>query len=180
MHRLFLSCVLLCYATLASATCGTDWAPFIKDIEREAVAKGYARPWVQRFLDGTAQEPSVIKADRRQGVFQKDFISFSKALISDHRLVHAQKNATKYATTFDRLSREYGIPPGVLLAFWAFETDFGVNQGNYNTLNALLTLSQDCRRPELFRPQIFAALELYTRGDFDPKKTQGAWPVRLG
>ena len=180
MHRLFLSCVLLCYATLASGTCGTDWASFIKDIEQEAVAKGYARPWVKRFLDGTAQEPRVIKADRRQGVFQKDFISFSNALISEHRLVHAQKNTTKYATTFDRLSREYGIAPGVLLAFWAFETDFGVNQGNYNTLNALLTLSQDCRRPELFRPQIFAALELYTRGDFDPQKTQGAWAGEIG
>ena len=80
MHRLFLSCVLLCYATLASATCGTDWAPFIKDIEREAVAKGYARPWVQRFLDGTAQEPSVIKADRRQGVFPKRLHQLLKSI----------------------------------------------------------------------------------------------------
>ena len=94
--------------------------------------------------------------------------------------MHAQKNAAKYATIFDRLSRDYGIPPGVLLAFWAFETDFGVNQGNFNTLNALLTLSQDCRRPELFRPQVFAALELYTRGDFDPRETKGAWAGEIG
>ena len=76
MHRLFLSCVLLCYATLASGTCGTDWASFIKDIEQEAVAKCYARPWVKRFLDGTAQEPRVIQADRQQGVFQPDYIRF--------------------------------------------------------------------------------------------------------
>ena len=119
---------------------------------------GYPRSLVTRFFNGAEQDPKVIQADRRQGVFQKDFISFSHALISQHRLVHAQKNAAKYATIFDRLSRDYGIPPGVLLAFWAFETDFGVNQGNFNTLNALLTLSQDCRRPELFRPQVFAAL----------------------
>jgi lytic murein transglycosylase len=135
---------------------------------------------VTRFFDGAAQDPKVIKADRRQGVFQKDFISFSQALISEHRLVHAQKNAGKYAATFDRVSRDYGIPPGVLLAFWAFETDFGVNQGNFNTLNALLTLSHDCRRPELFRPQVFAALELYKRGDFDPRETQGAWAGEIG
>jgi lytic murein transglycosylase len=101
-------------------------------------------------------------------------------LISQHRLVHAQKNAAKYAVVFDRLSHDYGIPPGVLLAFWAFETDFGVNQGNFNTLNALLTLSQDCRRPELFRPQVFAALELYTRSDFDPRETKGAWAGEIG
>ena len=180
MHRLFLSCVFLCYASLASATCGTDWAGFIKGIKQEAVAMGYPRSLVTRFFNDAEQDPKVIQADRRQGVFQKDFISFSNALISQHRLVHAQKNAAKYAVVFDRLSRDYGIPPGVLLAFWAFETDFGVNQGNFNTLNALLTLSQDCRRPELFRPQVFAALELYTRGDFDPRETKGAWAGEIG
>ena len=180
MHRLFLSCVFLCCASLASATCGTDWAFFIKGIKQEAVAMGYPRSLVTRFFNDAEQDPKVIQADRRQGVFQKDFISFSHALISQHRLVHAQKNAAKYAVVFDRLSRDYGLPPGVLLAFWAFETDFGVNQGNFNTLNALLTLSQDCRRPELFRPQVFAALELYTRGDFDPRETKGAWAGEIG
>ena len=180
MHRLFLSCIFLCYASLASATCGTDWAGFIRGIKQEAVAMGHPRSLVTRFFYGAEQDPKVIQADRRQGVFQKDFISFSHALISQHRLVHAQKNAAKYATTFDKLARDYGIPPGVLLAFWAFETDFGVNQGNFNTLNALLTLSQDCRRPELFRPQVFAALELYARGDFDPRETKGAWAGEIG
>jgi len=180
MHHLFLSCVFLCYASLASATCGADWTGFIKGIKQEAVAMGHPRSLVTRFFNGTEQDPKVIQADRRQGVFQKAFISFSHALISQHRLVHAQKNAAKYATTFDKLARDYGIPPGVLLAFWAFETDFGVNQGNFNTLNALLTLSQDCRRPELFRPQVFAALELYARGDFDPRETKGAWAGEIG
>ena len=141
---------------------------------------GYPRSLLTRFFNGAEQDPKVIQADRRQGVFQKDFINFSHTLISQHRLVHAQKNAAKYAVVFDRLSHDYGIPPGVLLAFWAFETDFGVNQGNFNTLNALLTLSQDCRRPELFRPQVFAALELYTRGDFDPRETKGAWAGEIG
>ena len=69
---------------------------------------------------------------------------------------------------------------GVLLAFWAFETDFGANQGNFNTLNALVTLSHDCRRPELFRPQVFAALELYERGLFSPTGTKGAWAGEIG
>lgn len=68
----------------------------------------------------------------------------------------------------------------VLLAFWAFETDYGAFQGDYNTLNALVTLSHDCRRPELFRPQVFAALELFENGDFDPVRTTGAWAGEIG
>jgi lytic murein transglycosylase len=66
------------------------------------------------------------------------------------------------------------------LAFWAFETDFGQVQGDTNTRDALVTLAHDCRRPELFRPQIFAAIELYRRGEFDPYTTTGAWAGEIG
>ena len=34
MYYFFLSFFLLCYASLASATCGTDWASFIKNVAR--------------------------------------------------------------------------------------------------------------------------------------------------
>ena len=81
---------------------------------------------------------------------------------------------------FDRIGREYGISRGVLLAFWAFETDYGAFQGDFNTRNALVTLAHDCRRPELFRPQIFAAIELYQQGNFDPNRTTGAWAGEIG
>ena len=47
-------------------------------------------------------------------------------------------------------------------------------------LNALLTLSHDCRRPELFQPQVFAALELYEQGNFDPATSKGAWAGEIG
>jgi len=113
-------------------------------------------------------------------VFQLPFLEFSGRLISDHRLQHGAKNAAKYKREFDFIERKLGVPRGVLLAFWAFETDYGAFQGNYNTLNALVTLAHDCRRPELFRPQIFAALELFKRGDFDPVTTTGAWAGEIG
>ena len=88
---------------------------------------------------------------------------------------HGTSRADKYAKTFARIERDYGISRGVLLAFWALETDYGAVQGDFNTLNALVTLAHDCRRPHLFRPQVFAALELYAKGDFDPARTRGAW-----
>jgi lytic murein transglycosylase len=66
------------------------------------------------------------------------------------------------------------------LAFWAFETDYGAVQGDFNTVNALLTLSHDCRRPDLFRPQVFAAIELFENGDIDPARTTGAWAGEIG
>lgn len=88
--------------------------------------------------------------------------------------------ARKYDAVFDRIESDYGISRGVLLAFWAFETDYGAFQGDFNTRNALITLSHDCRRPDLFRPQVFAALELFERGGFDPNRTTGAWAGEIG
>ena len=68
----------------------------------------------------------------------------------------------------------------VLLAFWAFETDYGTFQGDFNTANALVTLAHDCRRPDLFRPQVLAAVTLFTKGAFDPRSTTGAWAGEIG
>lgn len=185
MHRLVFSALVLISAmgfsrSAAAQDCGGGFYGFVQELKSEAHARGYSSALSEQFFASVAQDPKVIKADRAQGVFQLPFLEFSGRLISDHRLQHGAKNAAKYKREFDFIERELGVPRGVLLAFWAFETDYGAFQGNYNTLNALVTLAHDCRRPELFRPQIFAALELFKRGDFDPVTTTGAWAGEIG
>jgi lytic murein transglycosylase len=122
----------------------------------------------------------VLKADRSQSVFQKPFLAFSQALISKSRLQTAMVKDQEFDAVFDTAQQAFGVPRGILLAFWAFETDFGQVQGDFNTVNALVTLGHDCRRPELFQPQILAALTLYERGLIIPAKTTGAWAGEIG
>ncbi|MEM9524927.1 MAG: lytic murein transglycosylase [Pseudomonadota bacterium] len=163
-----------------TAPCGGGFSGWLGGVKEEAVAKGYAPGTVDRFLRGAAVDQRVLKADRSQGVFKMKFIDFARRVISKNRLDNGRRNAKTYAAILQRAEREFGVPAGVLLAFWALETDYGAVQGDFNTLNALLTLSHDCRRPGLFRPQIFAALELYERGGFDPATTKGAWAGEIG
>jgi lytic murein transglycosylase len=167
-------------ATTAHAQCGGSFSSFVNGLKQEAVSKGHARTTVDRFFSGVRQDQKTLRADRSQGVFKRTFIDFSRAVISQNRIVNGQRNAQKWASVFDKVEREYGVSRGVLLAFWALETDYGAVQGNFNTLNSLITLSHDCRRPELFRPQVFAALELFESGDFDPARTTGAWAGEIG
>ncbi|MGV6847885.1 MAG: lytic murein transglycosylase [Marinibacterium sp.] len=164
----------------ASAECGGSFPAFVDGLKAEAVARGHPPALVNRFFRTVAQDPKVLRADRAQGVFQRPFVDFSRRLISKDRIDRGRRNANKYAALFDRIQARYGVSRGVLLAFWAFETDYGGYQGNFNTANALVTLAHDCRRPDLFRPQVFAALELYANGDFDPAKTTGAWAGEIG
>lgn len=165
---------------LMAAECGGDFAGFLKGLKAEAVARGHAPAVAEAFLSGARQDARVIRADRAQGVFQKNFLDFSRALISAGRLKNGEANARRHAETFRRIARDHGIPAGVLLAFWAFETDYGAVQGDFNTRDALATLAHDCRRPDLFRPQIFAAMTLFARGDLDPARTTGAWAGEIG
>ncbi|SFK13322.1 lytic murein transglycosylase [Celeribacter neptunius] len=165
---------------LAEVPCGESFSSFVSKMKQAAVQQGHAPASVDRFFSSVRQDPAVIKADRAQGVFQKNFLDFSRALISQNRMQNGAAYAAKYKSTFDRIEREFGVSRGVLLAFWALETDFGQVQGNFNTLNALMTLSHDCRRPELFQPQVLAALTLFEHGDFDPATTKGAWAGEIG
>jgi lytic murein transglycosylase len=163
-----------------AAECGGDFGAFVGGLKSEAVGRGYPADTVNAFFAGVRQDGKVIKADRAQGVFRKNFIDFSRSVISQNRVSNGAAMSKKYDQVFRRIEAEYGVSRGVLLAFWALETDYGQVQGDFNTLNALVTLAHDCRRPTLFRPQIFAALELYANGDFDPARTTGAWAGEIG
>ncbi len=164
----------------AAAKCGGSFPEFVNGLQREALDRGHDPVRVRSFFASVRHDPSVIRADRRQGVFQLPFVEFSNRLISSHRLEVGASKSREHDLLFDRIWRTHGVSRGVLLALWGFESDFGAVQGDFNTLNALVTLSHDCRRPNLFRPQIFAALELYQRGDYSPTETTGAWAGEYG
>jgi lytic murein transglycosylase len=175
--------LFLSLATLpaqAAVPCGSTFGEFVGAMKSEALRQGFDRGAVDNFFANVRQDPAVIRADRSQGIFQMPFTDFSRRLISNDRLVRGQQNSQKWDAVFDRIEQQYGVNRGVLLAFWAFETDYGAVQGDFNTVNALMTLSHDCRRPDLFRPHVFAALELYTKGDLDPTRTTGAWAGEIG
>lgn len=181
MKRFFLLGVLCLLAAPATAQqCGGSFSGFVDQLRQEAVARGHDPSNVNSFFANVRQDQKVLQADRRQGVFQMPFTDFARRLISSGRLNTGRAKAGQWDSVFDRIEREYGVSRGVLLAFWAFETDYGGFQGDFNTLNALVTLSHDCRRPQLFRPQVFAALKLYEQGAFDPNRTTGAWAGEIG
>lgn len=178
--RILMTIALLVSAGMAQAQCGGGFNAFVEAMKQEAVAKGHAPDKVNAFFAGVRQDQKVLKADRAQGVFQMDFTSFARRLISSGRLNKGRQMARKYDSVFTVIEKRYGVSRGVLLAFWAFETDYGGYQGDFNTRNALVTLAHDCRRPELFRPQVFAAIELFEHGDFSPSRTTGAWAGEIG
>jgi len=179
MRFALLAALALATPATAQVPCGGDFADWVKGVKSEAVAKGIPVDTADTFFAGLAPDPKVLKADRSQGVFRKSFLDFSQSLISRDRLTRGRALAQEWAPVFDRAEAEYGVQRGILLAFWAFETDYGSVQGEFETRRALVTLAHDCRRPDLFRPQVLAALEMHRLGEFD-LGTTGAWAGEIG
>ncbi|WP_112311685.1 lytic murein transglycosylase [Pseudogemmobacter bohemicus] len=159
--------------------CGGSFPEFLAGLRTEALAAGIPEAAVDGWLADARAEPEVLKADQRQGVFRKPFLEFAQSLIGDKRQPDAMIAWDRNQELFARAETTYGVPPGVMLAIWGFETDFGRFQGNYNTREAILSLAWDCRRPGMFRPQAFAAMRLFAKGDL-PLDTTGAWAGEIG
>ncbi len=171
-------------ALLASATpaiafeCGADFDSWKSVIEQEARASGVGERGLGA-LRAARIDPRVLQRDRAQGVFTQTFIEFAGRMINLYRLTHGGNHLKQRADVFAKAESEYGVPGAVITAFWALETDFGAVQGDFNSLNALVTLAYDCRRPELFRPQVVPLLTLIDNGTL-PADVQGAWAGEIG
>jgi lytic murein transglycosylase len=188
MTRKIAAATLLILATLsgpalaqdAKAPCGGDLTAFLDGVKAEAIAKGIPASAIDTALAGARIDKKVLGRDRGQGVFRQTFLEFSKRTVSQARLDIGRQKIKEYADAFARAEAEYGVPAPVITAFWAMETDFGAVQGDFNTRDALVTLAHDCRRPELFRPQLIALMEMVQHGDLDPQTNTGAWAGEIG
>ena len=136
-------------AAAMAQECGGDFAAWRDGIKAEAITAGVGETGLSA-LAAADIDPKVLERDRAQGVFTQTFDEFSGRMISDYRLKIGAANLKKYADVFAREEQEFGVPGPVIAAFWALETDFGAVQGDFLTLNALVTLAHDCRRPTCF------------------------------
>lgn len=178
-----LGAALAASAPAAAQSChgGASFERWLDGFKREAVAKGGIS---QRTLAAASPymtfDQSVVARDRRQGVFAQDFLTFAGRMVAQYRLQQGAAKIKQMASVFARIEQRYGVPAPVLVAFWGLETDFGANIGDMPTLRSLATLAYDCRRPDLFREQLLAALRIIERGDLTAEQMIGPWAGELG
>ena len=129
----------------------------------EARAKGVGGAGIAA-LEQTNYASATIAADRSLHSFKLSLDAFmvkrgAAAIVSRGRGMK-QRNAALFAS----IEQRYGVPAGPLIAIWGMETGFGSQHGNQNMLSSIATLAYDCRRPEYFTDQLYAALKLIDRG----------------
>lgn len=173
-----LAVLALTTGAASAQQCGSDFATWKAEVRKQAEQAGIGPKGLAAF-DGAQYDTRALDRDRQQTVFTQTFDQFSKKLISDQRLKKGQANLHQYADIFAKAEAQYGASPYVITAFWALETDYGAIQGDFTTINALITLAHDCRRPDLFLPQVVPLLKLIDTGVL-PADVKGAWAGEIG
>src|SRR6201997_49726 len=153
-----------------AAQCGNSAAGFDawkRQFAEEARARGISPSTVSALM-ATNYATATINADRGQRSMHLPLQQFlakrGGPVIASRGRALKQSNAA----LFESIQSRYGVPPGPLIAIWGMETGFGSQRGNQNMLSSIATLAYDCRRPEYFTEQLYAALQLIDRGVLSP------------
>ena len=153
---------------------------WLADFKREAIADGIRPETIDETIGGITPDQGIIGRDRKQGFFSQTFTEFYFKLATKGREQMGRTFLQRYKTIFDRAEKDYGVPGPVITGFWALESDFGGGMGNLPVLRSLVTLAWDCRRGDLFREELKAAMKIVERGDLTPDQMIGSWAGELG
>ena len=164
----------------ASCHGGMSFDQFLTGLKQQAVAAGVSQRAMGAAAPYLVYDQSIVNRDRGQRVFGQIFTQFAGRMATEGRRVRGQQLIQTHAQAFARAEKQYGVPPAVIAAFWALESDFGAIQGNLPTLRSLVSLAYDCRRSQMFHDETVAALKIIDRGDLSPAEMIGSWAGELG
>ncbi len=156
------------------------FARWLDAFRQQVVQAGIAPQTVDTALADVSYDPTVIAHDRGQHGFGQNFNQFAARRVTAHRIKRGKMMLVAYAEAFDKIERRYGVPAPILVAIWGLESEFGADSGRVPTFSALATLAYDCRRPDVFRQELFDALKIVQRGDMDASQMRGAWAGEIG
>ncbi len=143
--------VLLAGPAVARCRNTGSFEHWLAQFKKDALAQGISPRVLAQASPDLTFDPTIIRRDQGQAIFNLTFLQFSDKLIAGYRMQNGRAAMKKHAAVFARVEKAYGVPAPVLTAFWGLESDFGRVFGKYNILRALTTLAYDCRRPDFFR-----------------------------
>lgn len=148
-------------------SCGSNAAGFEQwkqDFAGQAKAAGVKQRGLAA-LAGASYANATIKADRAvKSAFKGNVQSFMQRRGGAVIVSKGKQLKRANAALFADIERQYGVPAGPILAIWGMETGFGAAMGKQNTIDAIVTLAYDCRRPAFFTPHAIGALKLVDSG----------------
>lgn len=153
---------------------------WLADLRQEALTKGVRAATLDSALNGIAPIPRVVELDRKQPEFSLTFQQYMDRVVPVARVEKGRRLLAENRALLDRIGKQYGVDPHVLVAFWGIETDFGRVSGGFQVVPALATLAYDGRRSTYFRGELMNALKIIDQGHIKAADMMGSWAGAMG
>jgi membrane-bound lytic murein transglycosylase B len=157
-----------------------SFAEWLDGVRAEAKARGIGEATIDKALNGLEPLPIVVQRDRSQAEIVETLDHYLQQHVSGKVVQTARTRRAEHAALLDKVAATFGVPPGVVVAVWGVESNFGRFSGVRPTIQTLATLAYDPRRAALFREELFAALKILDDGDVEPSAMRGSWAGALG
>jgi membrane-bound lytic murein transglycosylase B len=122
----------------------------------------------------------VAKARTNQPEFTQTFATYVGRALAPTRLARGQEKVAENQAILTQIISQTGVPGGVLVALWGLESNYGTQAGNTPIIPALVSLAYSSNRPEYFRKEVFAALQVADKFKLNPRTWVGSWAGASG
>jgi membrane-bound lytic murein transglycosylase B len=157
-----------------------SFATWLQDLRAEAMTLGIRAQTLDTALTGLQPLPRVIELDRKQPEETLTYAQYLERMLPAARVQKGLHLLNEHRALLQEIGAKYGVPPGVIVALWGMETDFGRMAGHFPVLAALATLAYDGRRSALFRHELLEALKIVDAGYVRPEAMTGSWAGAMG
>ena len=129
---------------------------------------------------GVTPDPAVVAMTRRQPEELKSVGSYLSVQITPERVKAGQALLQRWHRELAGIEERYGVPAAIVVAVWGLETNYGASTGNKDVIRAMATLAAMNYRPELYRAELLAALDLLQTGAASRSSLRGSWAGAMG
>ena len=149
-------------------------------LRAEAIERGFSASLVERALADVKPVEQILERDRTQAEFTLDLDAYLTRRLTPYTVRLGRQMHARHRSLLQRIEKTYGVPSEIIISVWGLESSFGRFAGVRPTIPALVTLAYDPRRGQMFRQELFNALEIVNRGDIELERLQGSWAGALG
>jgi membrane-bound lytic murein transglycosylase B len=159
----------------------TRFETFVAGLKSEARAAGVSDATFEAAFAGVSADPKVIELARAQPEFSQPIGAYVAGRVNGARIAQGRKLAATWKPWLDKIEKTYGVDRYTILAIWAMESNFGASSGGSDTIRSLATLACcTTRRPDYFRSELLAALQILEAHDTTARSMTGSWAGALG
>ncbi len=147
-------------------------------LEKEGI---YPAGELTAIFTNVARQNKVIEAIARPAEKTKEWKDYRPNFLTTERINKGVDFWNKYNKSLNLASKQYGVPPEMIVAIIGVETKYGGNKGNFKVIESLASLGFDYPpRAPFFRKELKNFLILAKEQGLDPLETYGSYAGAMG